>query len=294
VTVQRMIFGNAGGDSGSGVGFTRDPASGENRLYLDFLFNAQGEDVVSGRRVSADPAMLERLLPEVHIQVEALRGKLETEFGDAQEFEFTVQERTLFLLQTRTAKRTPLAELRIAVDQVNERLITPQQGLARLANIDIDSVEEIEVAPAESTTIIGRATTASVGVVAGPIALDSTAAAKLSKKGSGAILVRQDTTTEDIAGIAAAAGLLTAIGGRTSHAAVVARQMNKVCLVGCADLAIDLPQRRCRIGSTWFKEGDFICLDANSGSIFPGQLRTKRSRPQTLLDEVARWRELKS
>ena len=238
VTVQRMVFGNAGGTSGSGVGFTRDPATGENRLYLDFLFNAQGEDVVSGRHPVTDTDRLPVALPEVAQRLEELRHTLEATFRDAQEFEFTVQDGRLYLLQARTAKRTPWAALRMAVEQVREGLATPAQALARLDGIDLAAIERRRVAD-EGEVALASAQPASIGLAVGAIALDSKACKRLAAKGRPVILVRNDTSTEDIAGIAAAAGVLTARGGRTSHAAVVARQMGKVCLVGCAALRVD-------------------------------------------------------
>ncbi|MCM2329473.1 MAG: PEP-utilizing enzyme [Lysobacter sp.] len=289
VTVQRMVFGNAGGTSGSGVGFTRDPATGENRLYLDFLFNAQGEDVVSGRHAVTDTARLPLALPEVAQRLEELRHALESAFGDAQEFEFTVQDGRLYLLQTRTAKRTPWAALRIAVEQVREGIVAPETALARLAGIDLESIERRRVAD-EGDAALARAVPASIGLAVGAIALDTKACERLAARGRPAILVRADTSTEDIAGIAAAVGVLTARGGRTSHAAVVARQMGKVCLVGCAALRIDGKARTIAFGGTTRREGETICLDAENGRVLDGEPQVVVERPEGLLSEVAKWR----
>jgi pyruvate,orthophosphate dikinase len=289
VTVQRMVFGNAGGTSGSGVGFTRDPASGENRLYLDFLFNAQGEDVVSGRHAVTDTARLPLALPEVAQRLEELRHALEATFGDAQEFEFTVQDGRLYLLQTRTAKRTPWAALRIAVEQVREGIATPAQALGRLDGIDLGAIERRRVAD-EGVSALAVAEPASIGLAVGAIALDSEACERLVAKGRVAILVRGDTSTEDIAGIAASAGVLTARGGRTSHAAVVARQMGKVCLVGCATLLVDEKARVITLGKRTLREGETICLDAERGRILEGEPEVIVERPEGLLSEVAKWR----
>jgi pyruvate,orthophosphate dikinase len=289
VTVQRMVFGNAGGTSGSGVGFTRDPASGENRLYLDFLFNAQGEDVVSGRHAVTDTPRLPVALPEVAQRLEELRHALEATFGDAQEFEFTVQDGRLYLLQTRTAKRTPWAALRIAVEQVREGVATPAQALERLAGLDLGAIERRRVAD-EGEVPLAAAEPASIGIAVGAIALDSKACKRLAAKGRSVILVRGDTSTEDIAGIATAAGVLTARGGRTSHAAVVARQMGKVCLVGCSTLRVDTKARAIVLGTRTLREGETICLDADHGRVLDGEPEVVVERPEGLLSEVAKWR----
>ena len=288
-TVQRMVFGNAGGTSGSGVGFTRDPASGENRLYLDFLFNAQGEDVVSGRHAVTDTARLPLALPEVAQRLEELRHALESTFGDVQEFEFTVQDGRLYLLQSRVAKRTPWAALRMAVEQVREGIATPAQALARLDGIDLNAIERRRVAD-EGEAPLAVAEPASIGLAVGAIALDTKACERFAAKGQAAILVRNDTSTEDIAGIAAAAGVLTARGGRTSHAAVVARQMGKVCLVSCASLRIDEKARAITLGTRTLREGETICLDAERGRVLEGEPEVVVERPEGLLSEVAKWR----
>ncbi len=289
VTVQTMVFGNAGGASGAGVGFTRDPASGAPRLYLDFCFNGQGEDVVAGRQSLADSDRLRRELPSVHAELARARDVLEALFGDAQDFEFTVQNATLFLLQSRAAKRTPWASLRIAVDMAAEGVITPAQALARLDGIDLAGVVRTRFAEPLPPPL-ARATAAGIGVACGPIALDGEAAARFAAAGTPAILVRPETVTEDIAGLAQAAGLLTAAGSRTAHAAVVARQLGKVCLVGCRELTIDLPRRACRIGAAALAEGEAIALDGNLGAIYPGVLPVVTQRPERELAIVAGWR----
>ena len=283
-----MMFGNTGGTSGSGVAFTRDPATGENRLYMDFLFNAQGDDVVSGRQELHDCGQLALILPEVMQQISNVSRALEAEFRDLQEFEFTIQEGALYLLQTRTGKRTPWAALRIAVEQVREGLITPAEALARLHDIDLDHIEEIRLKPSGEAPVLCNATAASMGVAIGAIALDVEKAKNLASQ-QPVILVRQETTTDDVGGLAVASGLLTAVGGRTSHAAVVARQLNKVCLVGCTELKIDLPTRSCEIGGRRFHEGDILCLDANSGQVLAGRPQLVVDKPTEYLAEVERW-----
>jgi pyruvate,orthophosphate dikinase len=286
VTVQAMVYGNAGGASGAGVAFTRDPATGVRGLYMDFAFNGQGEDVVAGRRATDGGARLSRVLPGVYGQLETICRTLESLTGDAQDFEFTVQSGVLWLLQTRRAKRTGWAALRIAVDLVEEGLLSPAEGRRLLAGIDPASV--VRTRFADPSPELARAQVASVGVASGRIALDTAAAERLAASGP-VILVRQATVTEDILGMASAVGILTASGGRTSHAAVVARQLGRVCLVACPELAIDFAQRSCRIGGQEFAEGDWLSLDGNEGTVHAGQLNAVAERPERELAAIATW-----
>lgn len=290
VTVQRMVFGNAGGTSGAGVAFTRDPAGGDNRLYVDFLFNSQGEDVVSGRFAAGDAERPQTVLPDVRARLETVRGMLEAEFRDAQEFEFTVQDGELFLLQTRSGKRTPWAALRIAVDQVREGLIAPDEALRRLDGIDLDGLERKHLAPGMEQELLGRAVPAGIGLAGGAIALDAAAAQRLVAEGRRALLVREDTLTEDIAGLAACEGLLTLRGSRTAHAAVVARQMGKPCLVGCSQLAIDAAARSITLGARTLREGDPLWIDAEAGLIFASEPAVAIEKPLAELAAVSAWR----
>lgn len=289
VTIQRMVFGNAGGTSGAGVGFTRDPASGENVAYLDFLFNAQGEDVVSGRRASNDGPRLARALPGVMDQLEQIRAQLEAAFGDMQEFEFTVENGHLFLLQTRNGKRTPWAALRIAVERVAAGQLEPAAALRQLAAFDLAAISRRRLAGDESQAALAQAVAAGIGVASGVIALDPPAARAFAARGQPVILVREDIATTDVDGIAAAAGVLTARGSRTAHAAVVARQMDKVVLVGCAALRCDTEARRIDLAGRTLKEGDWLTLDADTGNIHAGRLAVEEERPTAWLAEVARW-----
>ncbi len=288
VTVQAMVFGNAGGGSGSGVAFTRSPVSGDPELYLDFQFNAQGEDVVAGRQVPEDQDKLRTKLPEIWAQLESTGKVLESIFCDAQDFEFTLQNGTLYLLQSRSAKRTPWAALRIAVDLVEEGLVQPAEALSLLAGIDLASVARTRLA-SPGAEPLAQANIGGMGVAAGAIALDAEAAEQMTKEGLSVILVRRETSTADIAGIATAKGILTAYGGRTSHAAVVARQLGKVCLVGCPDLQIDPDRRTCNIGGRNLNEGDSISLDGNDGSIYAGALAVIEERPERELARIASW-----
>jgi len=288
VTVQRMVFGNAGGASGAGIGFTRNPATGDRELYIDFLFNAQGEDVVDGRHLARDHERLHRMLPVVWKQLESTAHTLEALFRDAQDFEFTVESGSLYVLQARDAKRTPWATLRIATELVDEGLISPEEALARLALIDLASVARTHLA-SPGCPPLAHAEVASIGVASGPIAFDTEAAKRSVATGTPAILVRRETVTTDIEGMSAAAGILTASGGRTSHAAVVARQLGKVCLVACPGLVVDLDRRLCRIGARALREGEFLSLDANDGGVYAGQLETITERPERELAQIRAW-----
>ncbi len=290
VCVQTMVYGNSGGTSGAGVAFTRDPATGENVLYMDFLFNAQGDDVVSGRHEVGDRAQIGALLPEVTQQIETMRQRLEAEFGDLQEFEFTVQNGQLFMLQTRSGKRTPLAALRIAVEMVAQGLLEPAAALQRLEGCRLRAIQTEAIRAKDGQAPLAGAIPAGGGVAVGEIALDSDMARRRAAAGKTVILVREDTSTDDVAGIASAAGMLTARGGRTAHAAVVARQMGKVCLVGCRELAIDLARRSCSIGGKQLREGQVISLDGGAGGVYAGAVDIVRAKPERELAAVASWR----
>jgi pyruvate,orthophosphate dikinase len=292
VTIQRMVFGNAGGTSGAGVGFTRDPATGVDAPYIDYMFNAQGEDVVSGRHATSaanDATRLALAMPEVMAQLGQAGTALEAAFGDMQEFEFTVDNGRLFLLQTRTGKRTPWAALRIAVERVRAGLLRPAEALRQLEGVDLAAIVERRLA-GDGEGALARAVAAGIGVASGPIALDAAAAKDFAARGQAAILVRDDVATTDIDGIAAAAGILTARGSRTAHAAVVARQMDKVCLVGCEGLRCDLAARRIELGGQTLAEGGVLTLDANTGLVYAGVRELVETRPDEWLAEVARWR----
>jgi pyruvate,orthophosphate dikinase len=293
VTVQRMVFGNAGGQSGAGVGFTRDPASGEPSLWVDFLFNAQGEDVVSGRRDAHGHDVLATVLPEVWHELTEAAQQLEHAFGDMQDFEFTVQDGRLFLLQTRSGKRTLKAAARIALDLLDEGLIGPGLALERTAGMDRESLAQSCVVATAGTelTPLGRAATASSGVAVGEIALDEARAVVRHAAGVAVVLVRRDAETGDIAALEAATGLLTQHGARTSHAAVVARQLGKVCLVGCSELQIDERARSIQVGATILHEGELITLDGNEGVFYVGAARVESRYPEGLLARLDALRQ---
>jgi pyruvate,orthophosphate dikinase len=288
VTVQTMVFGNAGGASGAGVGFTRDPSTGAKAFYYDFQFDGQGEDIVAGRQKLRDNERLPIALPDVWARLNGICRELETVFGDAQDFEFTIQSGALSLLQTRRAKRTDWAALTIAADMVEEGLLPPAKALKQIEGIKLDAVARTRFAePLPAPLAVALA--ASMGVAVGAIALDPEAVKRLSEAGP-VIMVRHDTATTDIEGMALAVGILTASGGRTSHAAVVARQLGKVCLVGCPGLEIDLDRRQCRIGEILLNEGDFLSLDGNAGAVYLGRIAVLTERPDKALAAIAAWR----
>ncbi len=227
-------------------------------------------------------------LPDIWKQLNEVSQQLEAMAGDAQDFEFTVQSGILYLLQTRRAKRTDWAALTIAVDMVQEGVLTPPKALALLDGVRLDAVVRTSFAPG-ATKPLTTAEVASMGVACGVLALDVDAVKRARAAGAPAILVRHETVTTDIEGMALAAGILTATGGRTSHAAVVARQLGKVCLVACPDLQIDLVRRQCRIGSALLDEGDFLSLDGNTGAVYAGKLEPRVERPEGALAVIAKW-----
>lgn len=289
VTVQAMVFGNMGGTSGSGVAFTRDPTTGENQLYFDFLWNAQGEDVVSGRCCVQDAADLQ-LAPEFYRTLRQAAGQLERLFRDAQDFEFTVQEGRFYLLQSRSANRTPWAALRIACDLVREGLIDGATAVERLQGYDLDAIETTRLAGSTTEQPLCAGCPAGPGVAVGQIALDSETAMAVTRAGQAAILVREEISPDDIAGLTAAAGVLTARGGRTSHAAVIARQLAKVCIVGCPELSISLAKRECCLGKQRLREGDVLSLDGHSGRVYQGKLEVTVEKPVQYLEEIQQLR----
>jgi pyruvate,orthophosphate dikinase len=271
-----MVYGNAGGRSGSGVGFTRDPVSGEPTLWIDFLFNAQGEDVVSGRRSAYGHDELAAVLPAVWLALGEAAATLETGFGDMQDFEFTVQDSGLFLLQTRNGKCSIQALARIALDLFDAGLISAEAALERTAALRPEQLTTTRPVSADGIPLkaLAYAASASSGVAVGEVVFDEAAAQARQAAGAAVILVRRDAETDDIAALELAAGLLTQRGARISHAAVVARQLGKVCLVGCAQMQLDEVGRTLQIGETTLHEGDLLTLDGNTGAIYAGAMNT--------------------
>lgn len=295
VTIQAMVFGNSGTHSGAGVGFTRDPTTGDKCLWVDYLANAQGEDVVSGRRKAHGHEALAALAPQAWRRLEEATQALELEFLDMQDFEFTVQDGVLYLLQARSGKRTPLAAARIALDLLDEQVIDAATAMERTHALPEDALATLRLTtPAGSASAIAplaRAVPACSGVVAGELALDGERVSARAAAGAATVLVRQDAETGDIAALELARGLLTQRGARTAHAAVVARQLGKVCLVGCDGLKIDLVARTVRLGDLTLREGDLITLDGNDGAVYAGALDSVRVPDEALL---ARLRALRA
>ena len=287
VTVQAMVFGNMGSSSGAGVAFTRNPWSGTKELLADFRFGAQGEDVVSGSRSASTQAELAERLPEVYRELLQIGSRLEEHFHDMQDIEFTVQEGRLFILQNRAGRRSPLAALRIAVELCQDGIITQEEALGRLDGIDPGAIELQSVHAAEPPVAYGIS--ASGGVATGSISFSAERAVRDSVDGR-VILVRETASPDDITGIDASAGILTAHGARTSHAAVVARQMGKVCVVNCTDLTIEPGKHRCSIRESVFHEGDLISIDGNSGAVYRGKVDIVRQKPDDLIATIERWR----
>jgi pyruvate,orthophosphate dikinase len=288
VTIQAMVFGNRGLSSGSGVAFSRNPSTGVPQPVIDVLFDAQGEDVVSGHRNPGGEASIAHWMPAVADELRSALTRLEREFGEVQDVEFTIEEGKLWLLQTRAAKRTPRAALRIAVDFVREGRISEEEGFRRLAGLDLATLAVTRFVDAGDPMVRGIA--ASAGVAVGHAAFDAAAAERLAVRGDAVILVRPDISTADIAGFRAAAGIVAATGGMTAHASLVARHMGKPCVVGCEGLSVEPAARRALFAGKVVEEGDWISIDGDTGAVFPGQREIVTERPAAELDEVERWR----
>lgn len=289
VTVQAMVYGNGGLASGAGVAFSRDPSTGTAQPVIDLVLDAQGEDVVSGRRAPDTEETIARALPKLTEELGQMLRRLEREFRDVQDVEFTVEDGKLWVLQTRSAKRTPRAALRVAIDLVHENLISEDEALERLADVDLGSLVEVSLAAAAgppSATGIG----ASGGIAVGRAAFCSEGAERLAAAGDPVILMRPDTSTADVAGFAIAAGIVTSVGARTAHAALVARQMGKPCIVGCSEMNIDLSANQAHLGSAVISASDWVTIDGDSGRLYLGRLETVTKRPEQELAEVAGWR----
>jgi pyruvate,orthophosphate dikinase len=272
VNVVQMVFGNKGGGSGTGVAFTRNPSTGEQGLYGEFLADAQGEDVVAGIRTPEPLAEMEKKLPEAFEQLIATMQRLEQHYKDVQDIEFTVEEGRLFLLQTRSAKRTAAAALKAAVSMVDEELISREEAVARIDPAQLDQLLHPMIDPGAKLEVAARGLNASPGAACGKVVLDADTAEERGRSGESVILVRWETTPDDIHGLLQAAGILTAHGGMTSHAAVVARGMGKPCVAGCEELTIDLEQRTLTIGGERLSEGDTITIDGGTGRIVIGEV----------------------
>ena len=287
VNVQAMVYGNTGDKSGSGVAFTRDPATGEKVFYGEFLINAQGEDVVAGVRTPEPVAQLKNYMPKAFQELEKIRQTLEKHFKDVQDFEFTIQDGKVFMLQTRNGKRTGLAAVRFAIEMEKEKLIDWKTAIRRVPADQLDQV----LAPVfdrnavKAAKCIAKGLPAGPGAAAGKMYLNADRAAAAAAKGEKVLLVRNETSPEDLRGMIAAEGILTAKGGVSSHAALVARQMGKVCVCGAAALQIDYAAKTMTVDGVTYNEGDFLSMDGTAGEVYPGQIPTAASEIVQVLIE---------
>lgn len=293
VNIVQMVFGNKGTSSGTGVCFTRDPNTGENVFYGDYLVNAQGEDVVAGIRTPIKLSDFEKKDKKAYKQLCEVRSILEKHYKDMQDLEFTVEEGTLYMLQCRTGKRSPAAAFKIAVDLVAEKLITKEQAISRIKTSDIEgifypAIDKSQVATLKKAFIV-QGIDAVPGAATGKVCFSAEMAEKLAEAGEKVILVRKETSPEDVGGMHAAQGILTATGGKTSHAAVVARGWGKSCIVGCEKMHIDYAKKIFTAGSITVKEGDYITLDGSNGNVYQGELKLVSPKLPSSYDTIMKW-----
>ena len=276
VNVQAMVFGNAGNTSGTGVAFTRDPATGEKKLFGEYLMNAQGEDVVAGIRTPEPISHLKDTMPEIYEQFSKIAQTLEDHYADMQDMEFTIEHGKLYMLQTRNGKRTAAAALKIAVDLVDEGKITEKDAVLRVEPKQLDSLlhPQFDAKALKAATPIGKGLAASPGAACGRIVFTAEDAKEWANKGEKVILVRLETSPEDIEGMSAAQGILTVRGGMTSHAAVVARGMGTCCVSGCGEITVDYEAKQFTLGGKAYHEGDYISLDGSTGAVYGQALPT--------------------
>jgi pyruvate, orthophosphate dikinase len=289
VNVVQMVFGNKGEESGTGVAFTRDPSTGEQGLYGEFLANAQGEDVVAGIRTPLPLAEMEKKLPQAFRQLLATMRRLEEHYRDMQDIEFTVEDNALYLLQTRSAKRTAAAAVKAAVDMVDEELITREEAVARIDPGQLEQLLHPMLDPTAEWEVTAKGLNASPGAASGKIVLDADTAEERGKAGESVILVRWETTPDDIHGLIHAAGILTAHGGMTSHAAVVARGMGKPCVAGCDALSIDLDAQKITLGGQTLSAGDVLTIDGGTGAVIVGEVRLVPPQVNDDLETILGW-----
>ncbi|MFP4568167.1 MAG: pyruvate, phosphate dikinase [Candidatus Woesearchaeota archaeon] len=291
VNVQAMVFGNMGDDSGTGVCFTRNPSTGENKFYGEYLMNAQGEDVVAGIRTPLPIQNLNETMPEIYKELIEIYKKLEQHYKDMQDIEFTIQNKKLYILQTRNGKRTAQAAVQIAIDMHKEGLITKQEAILNVNPSTLDQLLHKQLDPTAKTKHepITKGLPASPGAAVGKIAFTNDAAVEMKKQEQQVILVRAETSPEDLIGMEAAQGILTARGGMTSHAAVVARGMGKCCVAGCTGAKVSEKNKTLIIGKDTFKEGDYITLDGSHGEVFKGKIPTINPELSGTFSELMMW-----
>jgi len=289
VSIQAMVFGNLGDHSLTGVGFTRNPSTGEKHLYGEYLTNAQGEDVVAGIRTPKPMDELKKEMTEVYKQLLKVTVKLEKHYRDLQDFEFTVQERKLYMLQTRTGKRTAQAAVKIAVDMVKEKLISTEEALRRITPEQINQLLHPRIDPKAQLNVIAKGLPASPGAARGKVVFKSEDAVRLAEAGEEVILVRQETNPDDIAGMIASQGILTARGGMTSHAAVVARGMGKPCIVGCESMRVNEEKKQFFVGGVMVRERELITLNGSTGEVILGSAPLIEPELSGEFAEFMRW-----
>lgn len=296
-TVQTMVFGNLNEKSGTGVAFSRNPSNGEKELYGEYLMNAQGEDVVAGirtplplnKKVAIDGNSLEANHPDAFKEIKDISDKLETHFKDVQDIEFTIENEKIFLLQTRKAKRTAQASVKIAIDMVNEGVISKEEGLLMVDANNITNLLHPQFVESQDKKFFNKALNASPGAAVGEIVFDADKAEEEAVKGREVILVRDETSPEDIHGMHSSVGILTTKGGMTSHAAVVARGMGKPCVVGAENLIIDLEEKTISNGTIVLEEGDIISLDGTLGEVYIGELKSEPPKPSQEFNTLMEW-----
>ena len=286
VNICTMVFGNMGEDSATGVGFTRNPGTGENAIYGEYLVNAQGEDVVAGIRTPRPIAAMEQEMPDLYRQLVELRNKLESHYKEVQDFEFTIEKGRLYCLQTRNGKMNARAMVISSVEMMKEGVVSREQGLTRINPALLEQLLVPTLNPAYKVDALAQGLPASPGAASGKIVFDADTAELRGKLGEKVILVREETKPEDIHGFFAAQGILTSRGGKTSHAAVVARGMGKPCVSGCEAIQIDVRERRARVGDATLYEGDVITIDGSSGQVYPGQIPTVEAEFFHELEEI--------
>ena len=291
VNVQTMVFGNMGMTSGTGVAFTRDPATGKKGIYGEYLINAQGEDVVAGIRTPSHITQLKKDLPKCYEQFISLANKLEKHYKDMQDMEFTIEEGKLYFLQTRNGKRTAHAAIKIACDLVDEKMISEEEAVMRIEPKSLDQLLHpvFDAKALKAAKVIGEALPASPGAAAGRVYFTAEDAVKHAKKGERVVLVRLETSPEDIEGMHASEGILTARGGMTSHAAVVARGMGTCCVSGCGDIVFDFKAGTFKLGGATVKEGDYISLDGSTGKIYLGDVKTVDAAINKDFGRIMKW-----
>jgi pyruvate,orthophosphate dikinase len=289
VTIVSMVFGNMGNDSATGVLFTRDPSTGAHGLYGDYLTNAQGEDVVAGVRTPKPIAEMQKEFPQAYEGLESVSQKLETHYREPQDIEFTVERGKLYLLQTRSAKMGPMGAVRAAVDMVHEGMISKEEALLRIPPEQLEQLLHPRVDPAHREIPIAVGVPAAPGAASGKVVFDADTAVEWTKKGEKVILVREETKPEDVHGFFAAQGILTSRGGKTSHAAVVARGIGKPCIVGCSTLTIYQQSRLLRVGGATISQGDTITIDGSSGSVYPGTVPLLQPELKDEVFELLGW-----